>query len=102
WILLPQLRVMGTGDVPGSETFNPANALWVVDKSVHDPRPQTREPFVAWPPPGYVPYRVVYPRWSFSYAGADFSHTTVHMAQNGEEVAVEVEPLYVWEPTEPT
>ena len=57
------------------------------------PRPPTREEFVAWPPPGYVPYQVVYPRWSFSYAGANFSSATVTMTQGGASVPVAVETL---------
>ena len=57
------------------------------------PRPPTREEFVAWPPPGYVPYQVVYPRWSFSYAGANFSSATVTMTQGGSSVPVAMETL---------
>ena len=102
WILLPQLRKLGTGDFPGSERLHPANALWVVDASMRDPRPETRDGFVAWPPPGYVPYPVVYPRWSFSYPDADFSEAEIHMQVNGVEMGIEVEPLYEWRPTEPT
>lgn len=38
---------------------------------------------------GYVPYTVVYPRWSFSYAGADFSAATVTMRRaSGASVAL--------------
>jgi hypothetical protein len=102
WILLPQLQVMGTGDIAGSETIFPTNALWVVDGSIRDPRPSTRDGFVAWPPPGYVPYTVVYPRWSFSYPEADLSRAVVHMRRGDVDVGVAVEPLYAWEPTEPT
>jgi hypothetical protein len=102
WILLPQLQVMGTGDIAGSETIFPTNALWVVDSSIRDPRPSTRDGFVAWPPPGYVPYTVVYPRWSFSYPEADLSRAAVHMRRGDMDIDVVVEPLYEWAPTEPT
>ncbi|MBX2997358.1 MAG: CAP domain-containing protein [Caldilineaceae bacterium] len=102
WILLPQLQAMGTGDIAGSETVFPTNALWVVDASMRAPRPETRDGFVAWPPPGYVPYTVVYPRWSFSYAGADFSHANVHMRRGALDIELQLEALYEWEPTEPT
>ncbi len=102
WILLPQLRALGTGDFPGDATLSAANALWVVDASMRDPRPVTRDGFVAWPPPGYVPYPVVYPRWSFSYPDADFSEAIVHMHVSGVEMSVDVEELYEWPPTEPT
>jgi hypothetical protein len=63
---------------------------------------------VAWPPPGYVPYQVVFPRWSFAYADADFSGATVAMSSNGQGIPVTVQPLVtgygfgentlVWEP----
>ncbi len=92
WILYPQTQNMGTGDVPpvgGSA----ANALWVFDTHMWEARPATREAFVAWPPPGYVPYQVVFPRWSFSFAGADFSQASVAMSQAGQAVPVALETV---------
>ena len=76
----PQTQIMGTGDIPpvGGRT---ANALWVIDDHTWDPRPATRDGFVAWPPAGYVPYQVVFPRWSFSYPDADFSQATVTLTR---------------------
>ncbi|MBI5879298.1 MAG: CAP domain-containing protein [Chloroflexi bacterium] len=85
WILYPQTREMGTGDIPGGTT---ANDLWVFDGRYGSPRPATREEYVAWPPPGYVPYTVVYPRWSFAYGGANFSGATVQMTSNGSGVSL--------------
>lgn len=94
WILYPQTRTMGSGDIPPQSGYPAAQALWVFD---HDhmwgPRPTTREAFVAWPPPGYVPYQVVYPRWSFAYAGANFSNTTVTVTRNGQAIGVTVSPV---------
>jgi len=88
WVLYPQTQIMGTGDAPPTGGYA-ANALWVIDPAhFGDPRPPTREEFVAWPPPGYVPYQVVFSRWSFSYAGADFGAATVTMTQGGAGVAV--------------
>lgn len=107
WILYPKTRKMGTGDIPASGRYPPTNALWVFDiDHFTDPRPTTRDDFVAWPPPGYVPYQVVYPRWSISYPGADFSRATVAMTRAGQGVAVKLLPVYdgfgentlVWEP----
>jgi len=92
WILYPQTQIMGTGDLPSPPGWA-ANALWVIDSHYSDPRPPTREEFVAWPPPGYVPYQVVYPRWSFSYAGANFSSATVTMTQGGASVPVALDTL---------
>lgn len=93
WLLYPPTREMGTGDIPGSELYPPANATWVLDDHYGDPRPATREEYVAWPPPGYVPYRVVFPRWSFAFPQANFQTTAVTLRSNGVPVAVQVEPV---------
>jgi len=107
WILYPQTRYMGTGDIPRQDGYSPANALWVFDADyMWGPRPETREDFVAWPPPGYVPYQVVYPRWSFAYPEADFSQATVTMTQNGQVLVLQSslpvngygENTLIWEP----
>lgn len=106
WILYPQTREMGTGDIPGASSHPPANALVVFDNNLWGPRPPTRDEFVAWPPPGYVPIPVVYPRWSFALPGADFSAATVQMSAFGVEIPVMLAPLVVgfgentlvWEP----
>ncbi len=83
WLLYPQTRQMGTGDVPQAGDYPYANALWVLDENLWTPRPTTRDGFVAWPPPGYVPYQVVFARWSFAYPGANFDQSTVSMTDPG-------------------
>jgi hypothetical protein len=87
WILYPPQKVMGTGSVPATSVdgtdHSAANALWVIGG--FGTRPASPE-WVAWPPDGYVPYPVVYPRWSFSYPDADFSRATVAMFQSGSPV----------------
>ena len=88
WILYPQTQNFGTGDIPGGSGYSAANDLWVFDSHIWDTRPATREAFVAWPPPGYVPYTVVYQRWSFSFAGADFTNAVVSMSENGANMPV--------------
>jgi uncharacterized protein YkwD len=93
WLLYPQTQVMGTGDIPVTTGYTSANSLWVFDGNYGSPRPATRDDFVAWPPPGYVPYQVVYPRWSLSYPGANFSNATVSMTRNGVTLPVRLEPL---------
>jgi len=106
WILYPQTKLMGTGDIPPADGYLPANALWVIDSNYSTPRPDTREEFVAWPPPGYVPHQVVYPRWSFSYDDADFTAASVSMTSEGQTVPVDLSPVrvgygentLVWEP----
>jgi uncharacterized protein YkwD len=111
WILYPQTLVMGTGDVPAQGGYATANATWVFDANLYGPRPATRKPFVAWPPAGYVPYRVVYPRWSFGLSNqvvaVSFTNASVTMLSNGVPVAVTLESYVtgygentlVWHPT---
>ncbi len=106
WILYPQTKWMGSGDIPPSGGYRPSNALWVFGPNLWEPRPQTREEYVAWPPPGYVPYQVVFPRWSFAYAQADFSSATVEMSTAGGNIPLTLQPVVngygentlVWEP----
>jgi Domain of unknown function DUF11/Cysteine-rich secretory protein family len=109
WVLHPQTQMMGTGDIPSSTGTSASNALYVFDSHIFDPLPALREPdgFVAWPPRGYVPYTFVYPRWSFAYAGADFSGASVTMkAANGSALLITQQPVtngyglntLVWEP----
>ena len=107
WILYPQTQTMGTGDVAENGTFNSANATWVLDGNYGGPRPATRQPFVSWPPPGYVPYPLVFVRWSFAYPNADFSAASVTLSTNGVAIPVALETLangygentLVWHPT---
>jgi hypothetical protein len=91
WILFPPTRQMGTGDIPPVGGYPASSALWVFD--TFSPRPSTREAFVAWPPPGYVPYQVVFERWSFSYPEADFASATVTMMAGGAPLAVSQSPV---------
>lgn len=96
WLIYPQTSSMGTGDLPRNGEnggFSPSNANWVKDGSFGSPRPATRDNFVAWPPPGFVPSPVVYPRWSFSYPGAQFGNATVNMLSNNIPVDVRLETL---------
>lgn len=106
WLLYPQAREMGTGDIPSGASSG-VNALFVIDR-VGGTRPVTREPYVAWPPPGYVPYPLVFARWSFSHPGANFSSASVSMSRNGIAIPVTLaqvvsgygEPTLAWIPTE--
>ena len=91
WILYPPQEQMGTGDIPPSVEYPAANALWVIGD--FGPRPATREPYIAWPPHGYVPYQVVYARWSFSYPYADFTNATVTMLSGETNVPLTLESV---------
>ena len=106
WVLFPNTEFFGTGDIPAASGHKAANALWVFDDNLWLECPETRDGFVAWPPPGYVPYQIVYPRWSFSYDGADFSTATVSMTSEGIPIVINQQPVVdgyglntiVWEP----
>jgi hypothetical protein len=93
WIFYPQTQIMGTGDIPPQGSSLAANAIWVFDGNFFDPRPATRTTYIAWPPSGYVPKQVVYPRWSFAYTNANFTNATIAMTSNGVAVAVSKEPF---------
>ncbi len=93
WLLYPQTEWMGTGDLPAATGHWSANALWVFDENYGGTRPPVRDGYVAWPPPGYVPYPVVCPRWSFAYPKADFATATVSVTSNGVPVAVTLETV---------
>jgi hypothetical protein len=108
WLLYPQTETMGTGDLPEPDAGHySANAVWVFDANYGGPRPATRDGFVAWPPPGHVPYQLTFPRWSFSLPNTTFSATIVTLSSNGVNVPVTLEtvvpnvgePTLVWFPT---
>ncbi len=86
WLLLPKLREIGIGNTPNT------NALWVMGNSG---MPTSDVPeFIAWPPPGYIPKQFVYPRWSFSISGAEFTNTQVSMKdRTGKVVQLSIERL---------
>ena len=101
WILYPRQTEIGTGST------NNANALWVI--GAFGTRP-TATPLVAWPPDGYVPYQLVYPRWSFSVntnSTVSFTGAAVTMTRNGSPVSLTVlenavgygDNTIAWEPS---
>jgi uncharacterized protein YkwD len=108
WVLYPPQQTMGTGSTTAvNGFFHGSNALFVTD-NVFGPRPASPE-WVVWPPAGYVPFAVVYPRWSFSLQDADFSGAIVTMTQGANNITVNVvsrdsvtnqapDNTIVWEP----
>jgi uncharacterized protein YkwD len=96
WLLYPDEVQMGSGSTSS------ANAVWVLGPFGSNPAPE----WTAWPPAGYVPSQLVYPRWSLSRDNADFSAATVTMTVSGQPVPVTVQPVangyglntLVWEP----
>ncbi len=89
-MLDPSISVMGYGSVPATPGFI-ATASQIVLTTPLAQRPPVRSGFVAWPPAGFVPYEVVFPRWSFSLPNTDFSHANVTMQSNGASVPVQLE-----------
>ena len=86
WLLWPTLQEIGVGN-----TAN-ANAIWVLGNA--GTPPSDAPEFIAWPPEGYTPKQFVYPRWSFSIKGADFTGAEVSMKDAlGNSIALTVEAL---------
>ncbi len=86
WLLWPKLQEIGIGNTDDT------NAIWVLGNSG---TPPTDAPeFIAWPPKGYTPKQIVYQRWSFSIAGADFTSTSIEVKdKNKQAIALEIEEL---------
>lgn len=89
WALYSAAGVMGTGDVDAQGKNRAANALYTVNSSAFRAKPALREAFVAWPPPGFVPTPLVYPRWSFGIASGSLENAVVTMT-NAAGAAVQV------------
>ncbi len=96
WIQNPFTDRMGIGS-----TSN-ANALYTITPMVDRESPD----WISWPPQGYVPKELVFPRWSLSRKDADFSSATVEMIVDGKSVPIKIENVangyglntLVWEP----
>ncbi|MBV8657958.1 MAG: CAP domain-containing protein [Burkholderiales bacterium] len=93
WLLYPQTRFMGVGDVPHPDKSRAASGFTAFDGLFGTNRPAVKHDFVAWPPPGWVPYQVVFPRWSFSLPDADFAHAKVTVSRDGNMLPVQIEPI---------
>ena len=100
-ILYPQTQVMGSGDMPAQGPYAAANVTSIYDTNSGGPRPATTWLYVAWPPPGYVPYPVVFPQWFFALSNAEPSVATPTMSSNGVPLSITVRP-YVTGPGENT
>ena len=86
WLLYPRLQEIGIGNT------NNTNAIWVIGDA--GAIPADAPEFISWPPEGYAPKQLAYPRWSFSIAGADFTDATVTMNdQNNQTVGLSIEEL---------
>ena len=107
WLLQPGQQNMGVGVTfdPSKNPFPGASALYVVGPLTNLRRQ------IAWPPAGFVPSELVYPRCSFSFPDADFSVATITMTSGGLPVTLDIvdsgagdqtstgrAPFIVWEP----
>lgn len=98
WLLYPNTRTLGNGDIGGLGSYPPANALWVNDgaagffpNTMRSNQISQGTRFVSWPPVGYVPYEQIFARWSFMAENADLRQATVSMQYNGLELGVRLE-----------
>ena len=86
WLLQPAAALMAAGIVPVRGREHPgANAIWV-QRAVAVP--EGTRLATAWPPAGFVPAPLVFARWSFSCANADFHGATVSVSKNGVALPV--------------
>ena len=86
WLLWPRLQEIGVGNTDVS------NAIWVLGNA--GTPPSDAPDFIAWPPEGYVPTQVVYPRWSFSIKDADFTATQISMKDSKDNfISITIEEL---------
>lgn len=93
WILYPQLLEVGTGNTWHLRSrYRRANALDVLggDRTSGLAPVRATRGFVAWPPPGYVPAGVVWGRWSFSLADAEFEDATVGIVDESGPIAAKI------------
>ncbi|MFD3164508.1 CAP domain-containing protein [Herpetosiphon sp. NSE202] len=93
WILYPQTKSIGTGDVPSRSGYAGSNALYVITSDFGTARPATRTEYVPWPPEGFVPYQVVFGRWSFALHNGNFTNATISMRQGSTTIPVTKETV---------
>lgn len=86
WLLWPRLQEIGVGNTDNT------NAIWVLGNA--GTAPEDAPEFISWPPQGYAPKQLAYPRWSFSIKDADFTGTSITMMdQNNESIGLSIEEL---------
>ena len=87
WLLFPRLAEVGIANTDRASVISVLNGIGSRDTTTN---------WIAWPPEGFVPSDVVFPRWSLSFnatSGADFSQARVSMTENGRTVAVDLLPI---------
>ena len=105
WFFYTRAQEMGNGATP-AHGVDPDNAsqskypyigvVWVIGEP-YNPNPPIQA--VAWPNEGYIPWQLVpndgedFPRWSYSYPGADFSGASVSMMQGSASISLTQEGI---------
>lgn len=100
WLLNSAASVMGFG---ATDTYYSIYVTGVENRDPVDDAPE----FVAWPPAGYMPYQLVYKRWSFGIPigpEVSFKDADVSVTANGKKLGLTVEstdanfadPTIVW------
>jgi len=101
WLLNPRANEMGIG------ATDDRTAIAVFPAYSKPQHKEVRDDFVAWPPRGYVPYRIIFPRWSFGIEDGHFEDAKVEMLdKNGQKIKLTTlkqsqgygVPTIVWEP----
>ena len=85
WLLNPAAATFGHGSTDS------AMALWVIPKVKNEVSAEYKEKFIAWPPEGYAPVKLIPKKWSFSLHEADFSKAIVKMSLGPREIPVQRE-----------
>lgn len=102
WLLNPFANELGIG------ATTQGTAVAVFPDYSKTTNSKTRDEFVAWPPRGYVPEQIIYPRWSFGAIDGNFDHAKVEMLdKDGRKIKLDVLklsygyaiPTIVWEPS---
>jgi hypothetical protein len=85
WFFMPGLTRLGIGS-----TNSTSSMQWKDNYSSSGPVPTSG--FIAYPPAGYMPNHITYPRWSFTLpGGANFTNAKVTMTdENGGNVPLTI------------
>lgn len=83
WFFMPGLQKLGIGSTNTTSCMQ-----WKDNYQPTGPAPE----FIAYPPEGYMPNKITYPRWSFTIpSGATFTNATVKMTdENGVNVSLNI------------
>ncbi|KAI8470085.1 MAG: hypothetical protein J3K34DRAFT_266098 [Monoraphidium minutum] len=111
-MLNPDIQYSTTGDVFPATSWACAQAqsIWQAPPGWVAQMQPTRAAYIAWPPAGFVPASIVFPRWHFSWPRAptvDLStNVAVAMTRGGVPVSLiivhQAASKIVWEPNDPT